>query len=136
MQVPSGEFAKISSWWSSPKVCPISWHITRFFHSGVLYFAVLKYVSFNLTVPWVIWSPLAHIEAIPSQPFFPYLLLHTSTRPLVARQFLWLLRPFTMVVSSTEETLQSTEAIARLASHAAETLSPSFKLNGFAVRAQ
>src|SRR3989304_7323383 len=135
MQVPSGEFAKISSWWSSPKVCPISWHITRFFHAGVLYFAVLKYVSFNLTVPFVIWSPLTQIDAMPSQPFLPYFLLHTSTRPFTGLQFFRFV-PGTTIVSKIEDMLQSFEAVPRCASQATPTLSPSFNVNGFAVRAQ
>src|SRR5215212_2124104 len=53
MHDPRLMLLKISSWWSRPKVWPTSWHITRFLQAGVLYVAVLKYVSLTLVVPAV-----------------------------------------------------------------------------------
>src|SRR3989344_6661214 len=135
MQVLRFGLPKFSSWWPSPRVWPSSWQITRFLQAGVLYFAVLKYVSLTFTVPWTIWSPVAQIEAMPSQPLLPYLFLQTSTRPLVGRQFRGDLAATTLV-SKTVDTLQSTAAPARDASQTAETLSPTLKLNGLAIRPQ
>src|SRR3989338_3372240 len=120
MQVPRLGLSKVSFWWSSPRVCPTSWHMTRFFHAGVLYLAVLKYVSFTLTVPCVMWPPLTHICATPSHPFLPYVLLQTSTRPFVGTQFLGvffplraLVLPGTTSVSNTVDTLQSLDVVPR-----------------------
>src|SRR3989344_5799124 len=80
--------------------------------------------------------PLTHICAMPSQPLLPYLLLQTSTRPVTALQFLGLVLPAATAVSRTDETVQSLAAVVRILSQLTETLSPSFKVKGFAVRAQ
>lgn len=45
--------------------------MTEFRHAGVLYLAVLKYVSLSLTVAWVMWFSVAQTEARPSHPFLP-----------------------------------------------------------------
>jgi hypothetical protein len=51
MHDPRLGLLNLSSWWSRPKVWPTSWHITTFLQAGVLYVAVLKYVSLTLIVP-------------------------------------------------------------------------------------
>ena len=136
MHVPKGVLVWFSSWWSSPNVWPISWHITRLRHAVVLYADVLKYVSFSLTVPCVMWLPFTHTCAMPSHPVLPYRLLQTSTRPADARQLLKLESPGTICVSSSVERLQSEDAVARTGPHDPERLLPSFMENGDAVRAQ
>jgi hypothetical protein len=57
-------------------------------------------VSLSLTVPCVMWSPEAQIEARPSQPLFPYAASQTSTRPLVGRHLRPVVRPATTYVRS------------------------------------
>ena len=59
-----------------------------------------------------------------------------STRPLVGRQDLGAVPPATMVVLSTFDCVQSAEAVPSIPSHNPDTLSPSFIVKGFAVRAQ
>src|SRR5918997_5324877 len=104
MHDPRLVLARVSSWWSRPKVWPTSWHITRFLHAGLLYDLVLKYVSFSLAVACVMCSPLRQMVAMPSQPFLPYFALQTSTRPFVAPQFVGLVPPpGIFVVSSTSD---------------------------------
>src|ERR687886_2394650 len=109
MHVPRLVLLKFSSWWARPKVWPTSWHITRCLQAGVLYFAVLKYVSLSLVVPFTMCLPLTQIWAKPSHPLLPYFALQTSTRPLCALHFFGSARssPWTTVVSITLETLQS-----------------------------
>ena len=84
----------------------------------------------------MMWPPFTQICATPSQPVFPYFALHTSTWPVVGLQFLGFVFPATTAVSNTLDWLQSEDASCRYASEARETLSPSFKVNGFAIRAQ
>ncbi|WP_172633148.1 hypothetical protein [Streptomyces sp. 6-11-2] len=56
------------SWWSRPKVRPISWQATKPLRDGGLYVAVLKYVSLSFAVPEAKWiPPLTDVEATPSQ---------------------------------------------------------------------
>ncbi len=98
---------------------------------------MLKYVSFNLTVPCVMWSPLAQIEAIPSQPFCPYFALQTSTLPKVAGQRRTPpVPPVTIVVFKTVDCVQSDEAIDKCAGQGPVVLSPSLSEKGLLVRAQ
>lgn len=66
----------------------------------------------------------------------PYEALQTSTRPLVGRQDFGFVPPATTVVSKTPDFDQSLAAVASIASHGPDTLSPSWSVNGFAVRAQ
>src|SRR3989338_9757025 len=113
MQVPRGVLLKFSSWWSSPSVWPTSWHMTKFFHAGVLYVLVLKYESFTFTVPLTICSPFIHTWATPSQPLNPYRSLHTSTRPFIALQVRGFVLPGLTIVSRTLETLQLPAVVAR-----------------------
>src|SRR3989344_6092518 len=118
--------------WPSPKVCPISWHMTCCFSSGLLYADRLKYVSFILSTPFVMWLPLIQIWARPSQPLAPYFALHTWTMPAVALQ----LRPallLTTVLSNSLDTRQSVDAVWRYESHVDDTLSPSLIVKGFEV---
>ena len=92
----------------------------------------MSYVSLTLTAPCVMWLPLIQMWARPSQPLLPYAALQTSTRPLVGRQRLMLLEappPATIVVSSTEDWVQSEDVVARIGCHVLDTLSPSFSVN-------
>lgn len=57
-------------------------------------------------------------------------------RPAVGRQFLDVAPPVTIVVSRTEDLLQSLDVVRRYESQVESTLSPSLSVNGFAVRAQ
>src|ERR671917_228534 len=116
MHVPLLGSVKVSLSWPRPKVWPTSWHITMFFQASLLYLSVVKYESFILVVPCVIWSPLSQIEAIPSQPLLPYFALQTSTRPVVAPHLFALLWPPTTEVSSESDLVQSTEVVFRKAS--------------------
>src|SRR3989344_7020071 len=135
MHVPRFALLKFSSWWSRPKSCAISWHMPSRRHAGVLYVAVLKYVSFIFAVPLVMCvPPVTDICAMPSQPFLPYLAFQTSMRPVVARQTFGLpAPPATFVRFSTEDGFQSAMAPFRYASHTDDTLSPTFSVNGFEV---
>jgi hypothetical protein len=80
--------------------------------------------------------PLIQIWAMPSQPLLPYDAEHTSMRPLVGRQFFARVPPASASRSNTSEALQSEIATARYGFQTADTLSPTFNLNGFSVRAQ
>src|SRR5215207_1334293 len=89
-------------WWPRPKVWPTSWHITC-----CLVYAVMEYESFILAVPCTMWPPLVQIEAKPIQPVWPYALLQTFTRPLVAGQVLVVGTSWLIFVTSWVESLQS-----------------------------
>ncbi|MGH3646675.1 MAG: hypothetical protein ACRDTM_05825 [Micromonosporaceae bacterium] len=54
----------------------------------------------------------------------------------MGRQFLDVAPPVTIVVSRTEDLLQSLDVVRRYESQVESTLSPSLSVNGFAVRAQ
>src|SRR4051794_26469513 len=101
MHVPRLALLTFSSWWSSPSVWPTSWQLTRFRQAVVLYFEVLKYVSFSLTVACVMCLPETHPWATPSQPVLPYAPLQTSSRPAVGRQVFDLAPRATTVVLRT-----------------------------------
>src|SRR5215217_7911203 len=114
MHDPRFGLLKVSSWWSRPKVWPTSWHITNCLQAGVLYFAVLRYVSLTLVVPATMcWLLFIQICARPSQLFWPYAALQTSTLPLVGLQIAGFFFPWTTLVSSTLERLQSEEVVRR-----------------------
>src|SRR5438034_1861816 len=81
------------------------------------------------------WLPLTQICATPSQPFWPYVPLQTSTRPLVGLH-LPLACPATIVVSSIVDWLQSLEVLPRYGFQLDDRLSPNLTLNGLLVRAQ
>src|SRR5215204_39977 len=114
MHDPRLGLLKISSWWSRPKVWPTSWHITRFLQAGVLYVAVLKYVSLTLVVPAVMWLRRpTQICAMPSHPLVPYAALQTSTLPLVGLQVGLLVADLLTGAFSTLEALQPFEVVSR-----------------------